>query len=191
MGGRSGQSLRGSAGSSSGTAGAAQAAPQGNATVTAKGFSGREALYAEFGQTYAREIGLNGNIGIQRVGSGDFQGGYVKSIYDPKTGRFEMQQTVFVKGGNMSKYQVEETVKHEMTHLKQFQDGRLDVKMNGGVLTKYWEGKPYISNREYSRIMNGFKSRSNAVRQRSYKAYRELPWEVEAHNAGDPFKNTP
>lgn len=102
-----------------------------------------------------------------------------------------MEKTVFVKGGanQLTEAGVKEVIKHELTHLKQYQDGRLSMKTIDGVLYKMWEGKPYISQRSFETVMKQFSSKVFATRQAAYRTYRNLPWEVEAHAAGDPFKN--
>lgn len=135
-------------------------------------------------QLAVRRQGATGDIVVKIDTRGKSPGGAVGWSKKDSEGRRTIlpEITIYARGLNDS--QILEVAKHESQHIKQSQSGRFYDKDR----FIYWEGQAYISQRAYSGIIRGFNSISAAVRKRSYQQYRALPWEVEAHAAGDPFK---
>lgn len=180
MGGRIGQRLGGAA-----------------AIVTAGAVSVSDATKLEstsgigdYTKRFAKEYGVSGDISVRvsKVRSGTEGGGVNFGAVDAN-GNATLKSVVFIRASSdLTKEQVQEIIKHELTHLKQSQSGRFYFNANRGTDGYYFDGKFVISAAGYRKIMRGMDSRSYSVRQKSYQLYRNLPWEVEAHAAGDAFK---
>jgi hypothetical protein len=137
---------------------------------------------------YAESIGLSGNVEIV-VNKSKWPSGGVgfskpidgKQVFNPKIEIYN--------NGTLTAKQFDEIVRHEMTHLKQGQTDRFFLQKIDGSWNIIWEGKPYMKMSEYNRIVNGFSGNASAAYiKKMYEKYRSLPWEAEAHLAGDPFK---
>ena len=137
---------------------------------------------------YAEELGLKGNVSIN-IKNSDFDGGGV-SWGKPVNNRMNFKPNIEIDAtSKLTQRQVDEIIRHEMTHLKQNQSNRMFLQKDAGTWNIYWDGKPYMSMKEYTRLTNRFQGKASyKVRQAAYKKYRELPWEAEAHLAGDPFR---
>lgn len=137
---------------------------------------------------YAEELGLKGNVSIN-IKNSDFDGGGV-SWDKPVNNRMNFKPNIEIDAtSKLTQRQVDEIIRHEMTHLKQNQSNRMFLQKDSGTWNIYWDGKPYMSMKEYTRLTNRFQGKASyKVRQAAYKKYRELPWEAEAHLAGDPFR---
>lgn len=80
---------------------------------------------------------------------------------------------------------------HELTHLKQYSSGRLEMiyrvkKVRGKNKLEFdsinWEGKKYISASDYSSIKS-----MGSLSKAGLGKYKSLPWEAEAYSAGDKY----
>lgn len=178
MGGRSGQSIARVA--------SAEAKPPDSLAVVA--VLGARGLSEGFERSLGSEVrlrGVTGDVSIVFGYDSGMEGGAVSWV-PSKTirGGYEIDPTIKVFAEGMSNRQITEIVRHEATHIKQAQDGRFYAKQ--GFF--YWEGKKYLSVGTYSKYLKGMRSGDPDVRKKAYSKYRSLPWEVEAHAAGDPFK---
>jgi len=88
-------------------------------------------------------------------------------------------------------------IAHELTHIKQMQDGRLKFgfelkEVNGKLVAyqmgRYWEGKFYISDKDYTKIRKALSSaKTQAAYDKALTKYKSLPWEKEAYATGDKY----
>lgn len=88
-------------------------------------------------------------------------------------------------------------IAHELTHIKQMQDGRLRFgfelkEVNGKLIAyqmgRYWDGKFHISDKDYTKIKKALSSaKTQAAYDKALAKYKALPWEKEAYAAGDKY----
>jgi predicted SprT family Zn-dependent metalloprotease len=90
---------------------------------------------------------------------------------------------------NMSEEQVKEIIKHEFKHIQQAQEGRLYIKPSFTKQDMFvYNGKEVISTKVFDKVMSDMSSRNQEKAEKAYIRYRSFGWEVEANEAGDPFK---
>jgi hypothetical protein len=90
----------------------------------------------------------------------------------------------------MSEAQVKEVIKHELKHIQQAKEDRFYVKPSyTGKDMIVFNGKEVISVSAYSKVISDMGSKNTEKRNKAYNKYRKFGWEVEAYEAGNPFKD--
>ena len=130
----------------------------------------------------AKEFGVKGDVNIfYNPKSLDTGGGTGWKINNKKEFVSNLKVNI---DGKLNETQIKEVISHELKHIEQIQNKRMEFK-NGFY---YWNGRKYISNKTYTKYVKKMSSaKTFSERKKYYEKYIKLPWELEAHKAGDAF----
>jgi hypothetical protein len=117
-----------------------------------------------------KSLGINENIKIKLVNLKNNVGQVRLNENSNKVASIEISKQA--KGGV-----IKEFIAHELTHVKQINNGDLQYK-NGGVI---WKGKEVMTKKE-------FEKHSRVKTSEDYKRYKSVAWEKEAYKRGDKYK---
>lgn len=148
MGGRSGQSIGGSA------------LISGNALIQ----------YQSLADKAIKEFGIKGNVNITESKAFS-NGGYASqniSNYDTGGNPFKNEIRISPNTKDIGK-----TIRHELRHISQGQKGQYYLKKEDGVRYHFWNGKKIISSDEFRKINNNLNRGNNFAKYQSFPWERD------------------
>jgi len=154
-----------------------------------------------------KDLGITGSVNIEFREGKEFVGGFVSfdtknnAVKDGDTYYWNPIQKVTIINGKF-RGDGSSIIAHELTHIKQMQDGRLKqgykerkedyfgqtrvIRYDAGI---YWDNKLYITFTDYVKILGALKkAKTQKAYNKALTKYKALPWEKEAHEAGDKYE---
>ena len=176
----------------------------GGGTATIIGTNNADTI--NFINKQVKDLGITGNIEVefrQPKKSERNAGGFVSHSSDiEKQGDIYFAKPIYkVTVLGHKSLTTDNIIAHELTHIKQMQDGRLKwgykerredyfgqtriIRYEKGF---YWEGKLHTTDNQYESIMSARKrAKTQEAYQKAHERYMALPWEKEAYAAGEKY----
>ena len=177
----------------------------GGGTATITGTNDADTI--NFINRQVSDLGITGNVDVEfrsKKRGDPLAGGFVEfSTNVEKQGDIYFAKPIYkvtVLGDKI--LTTNNIVAHELTHIKQMQDGRMKqgykerredyfgqtrvIRYEKGI---YWEGKLHTTDKQYASITSALKrAKTKAAYDKALARYMSLPWEKEAYAAGEKYQ---